>query len=58
MKGGETLINLRLIGVAGMVLGAVATMISNYAQEQEMKRTVEEKVNEALAKRENETEEL
>lgn len=52
------MINLRLIGVAGMVLGAVATMISNYAQEQEMKRTVEEKVNEALAKRENETEEL
>ena len=52
------MINLRLIGVTGMVLGAVATMISNYAQEQEMKRTVEEKVNEALAKRENETEEL
>lgn len=49
--------NLKLIGVLGMLLGAAATMVSNYAQEQEMKRTVEEKVNEALAKRENETEE-
>lgn len=45
-----------LIGFAGLALGAIATAISNYAQEKQMEEIIEEKVNKALAERE-ETEE-
>lgn len=48
---------IKLIGLAGMALGGLATMITGYAQERTMERTIEEKVNEALAMRENDEEE-
>ena len=47
----------KLIGLAGMALGGVATMITSYAQEREMKRTIREEVDKALAERENNKEE-
>lgn len=47
---------VKLIGLAGVALGAFATFVSNYAQEKQMEETIEEKVNEALAKREDEGE--
>lgn len=47
---------VKLIGLAGMALGMLATAISGYAQTKQMEKTVEEKVNEALAKKENEVE--
>lgn len=46
----------KIIGLAGMTLGALATLITSYAQEKQMEQTIEEKVNEALAKREDEEE--
>lgn len=47
----------KLIGLAGLALAGVATLIGNWAQERQMEQTIEEKVNEALAKREKEEEE-
>lgn len=47
---------IKLISLAGMLLGGVATLITSWSQQQEMERTVEEKVNEALAARNNEEE--
>ena len=46
----------KLIALAGMALAGIAALISNYAQEREMEELIEEKVNEALANRENEEE--
>lgn len=43
-----------LIAFAGLALGAVANMISNYAQEKQMEEIIDKKVNEALAKRNEE----
>lgn len=48
---------IKLIGLAGMALGALATMVSNYAQEKQMEQIIDEKVNEALAAREEDEEE-
>lgn len=48
---------VKLIGLAGMALAGVAALISNYANERAMEETIEAKVNEALAKRENRDEE-
>lgn len=45
---------VKLIGFVGIGLGTLATVISNYAQEKQMEETIEEKVNEALAKRDEE----
>ena len=47
---------VKIIGLAGMALGGLATLIGHWAQEQAMEKTIEEKVNKALAER-NETEE-
>lgn len=47
----------KLIGLVGMALGGVAALVTSYAQEKQMEQTIEEKVNEALAKREEENEE-
>lgn len=44
----------KLIGFAGMLLGGAATLISSWSQEKQIERTIEEKVNEALAKRDEE----
>ena len=48
---------VKLIGLAGVALAGVAALISNYANERAMEETIEAKVNEALAKRENRDEE-
>lgn len=47
---------VRLISLAGMALAGVATLVTGYAQNKQMEETIEEKVNEALAKRESEEE--
>lgn len=47
---------VRLIGLAGMALAGLATLVTSYAQNKQMEETIEEKVNEALAKRESEEE--
>lgn len=47
---------IKIVGFAGMILGGVATLITSWSQQQEMERTVEEKVNEALAARNEEEE--
>lgn len=52
MKNGA----LKLIAIAGTGLGFAATLISNYATSKEQEILIEEKIDEALAKRENETE--
>lgn len=47
--------NIKLIGIGATLLGAIATLIGNWADEKKMEQTVDEKVNEALAKREVES---
>lgn len=47
---------LKLIAIVGTGLGFVATLITNYANTKEQEILIEEKIDEALAKRENETE--
>ena len=49
---------VKLIGLAGMALGGLATLITGYAQQQTIERTIEEKVNEALALKESGEESL
>lgn len=47
---------IKIIGLAGMALGTIATVVSGYAQNKQMEQTIEEKVKEALEKKENEVE--
>lgn len=48
-------INLaRIIGFAGLLLGGAATLIGRWSDEQQMKQTVAEEVEKALAQREEE----
>lgn len=47
---------LKLIAILGTGLGFVATLISNYATSKEQELLIEEKIDEAFAKRENEIE--
>ena len=47
---------VKIIGLGGTLLSVVATMIGNWSQERTMEKTIEEKIDEALAKRENEEE--
>jgi len=47
----------KLISLAGFALGGLGTLLSGWADEQERDAVIEEKVNEALAERENEDEE-
>ena len=47
---------LKLIAIVGTGLGFVATLITNYANTKEQEILIEEKIDEALAKRENEIE--
>lgn len=46
----------KLISLAGFALGGLGTLLSSWADEQERDAVIEEKVNEALADRENEEE--
>lgn len=47
---------LKIIGILGTGLGFVATIITNRVTEKEQENLIEEKIDEALAKRENEIE--
>lgn len=47
---------LKFIAIVGTGLGFVATLITNYANTKEQEILIEEKIDEALAKRENEIE--
>lgn len=47
----------KLISLIGLALGGVGTLLSGWADDKEQEALIEEKVNEALAARENEDEE-
>lgn len=47
---------IKIIGFAGMMLGGAATLIANWSQEKQMDLMIEEKVREALAEGEEESE--
>lgn len=47
----------RLLSLVGMALGGIGTLLSSWADDKEQDAIIEEKVNEALAARENEEEE-
>lgn len=47
---------LKLIAIVGTGLGFASTLITNYANTKEQEILIEEKIDEALDKRENETE--
>ena len=42
---------VKLISFVGIAISGIATLIANYANEKQMEKTIEEKVNEALAER-------
>lgn len=47
----------RLLSLVGMALGGIGTLLSSWADDKEQDAIIEEKVNEALAARENEEKE-
>lgn len=46
----------KLMAIAGTGLGFIATLVTDWANSKEQEKIIEEKVNEALAKREAEEE--
>lgn len=48
---------IKVLGLAAAAIGVAATLITDWVNEQKMDEKIEEKVNEALAKRDDETEE-
>ena len=44
----------KLLSFAGMVLGAVGTMLSNWADDKELDRIIDERINERLTVHDNE----
>ena len=46
----------RVMSMIGMVLGAVGTLLSNWADDRELNMTIDEKIDEKLAAREDEEE--
>lgn len=44
----------RVMSMIGMVLGAVGTLLSNWADDRELDIAIDEKINEKLAAREDE----
>lgn len=46
----------KLLSLAGVVLGVIGTLLSDWADNKEQKAIIEEKVNEALAARNEEEE--
>lgn len=51
-KGDEFMKNsdkvIKVLGVVSTVMGVAATLMSSYASDKNMERTIEEKVNEAI----------
>lgn len=57
MKGGGIVRKMditKIIGLSGMILGGVATLISGYAQQKMMEEEIERKIAEAIIELENE----
>lgn len=57
MKGGGIVKKsdvTKIIGLAGMLLGGVATLISGYAQQKAMEEEIDRQIQEAIEKLENE----
>lgn len=48
---------IRILGIIGAGLGLAATALSDWVDDKKMDQKIEEKVNEALAQRENEEDE-
>lgn len=46
----------RVISMIGMIVGAVGTLLSNWADDRELEMTIDEKIDEKLATRESEEE--
>lgn len=44
---------IKVLGLAASMMGVAATLLSNCVNEQKMNEEIEEKVNEAFAKRNN-----
>lgn len=49
---------LKALGFAAAIIGFGATMLSDYVKDRQLDETIEEKVNEALAKKNEEEEEI
>ena len=49
--------SLTVLGVVATVVGAASTLLGNWVAEKQMDEKIEEKVSEAIAKKENEEEE-
>ena len=47
---------IKILGIAATAAGVVATLLSDWVKEKKMDEMIEEKVNEALAKYDNEDE--
>ena len=45
---------IKVLGLMASIIGVAATLLSDWVNEQKMDEKIEEKVNEALAKREDE----
>jgi len=45
---------IKVLGLTASIIGVAATLLSDWVNEQKMDEKIEEKVNEALAKREDE----
>lgn len=57
MKGGSDFMNgkmIKIIGVAATVIGVGVNLLTDWVNEQKMDERIEEKVNEALTKRDKE----
>lgn len=48
---------IKVLGLAATFIGVAATLVTDWVNEQKMDEKIEEKVNEALAKRDDEIEE-
>lgn len=47
---------IKVLGLTATVIGVAATLVTDWVNEQKMDEKIEEKVNEALAKRDDEIE--
>ncbi|MFI3115342.1 MAG: hypothetical protein R3Y12_04285 [Clostridia bacterium] len=47
---------IKFVGISSTILGIGATLISGWVEDKKMEEKIEEKVNEALAKREEQIE--
>lgn len=46
---------LKIIGLAASIIGAGATLVSDFVNDKKMEEKIDEKVKEALAERDNES---